>query len=273
MISQLSDALSLDEKGIYTSNKRSTISYPEDQNALCMQFEETSFWFKHRNHSIIEMIKHFPSKGPIMDIGGGNGFVAKGLQDADIETLLLEPGETGAYNAKQRGIKTVICSTFQDAEIKSEALSGAAMFDVIEHIEDDGRILKTIHKTLEPDGMVYFSVPAYQWLWSHVDEDAGHYRRYTKKSMTKLLADNGFTVVYSTYIFSVLPVPIFLFRSLPSIFRKRQKHHEIASTKKEEHNKKSSLLEKLWHWEISILKKKKSIGFGGTLLIAAKKSK
>ena len=57
------------------------ISYPEEGNEACFQIEDQSFWFRHRNNCIQELVRKFPpnGKGPIFDVGGGNGFVAKGM--------------------------------------------------------------------------------------------------------------------------------------------------------------------------------------------------
>ena len=54
-----------------------------------MQIEEDSFWFKHRNNIIANSVqKHSPNK-TFFDIGGGNGFVAKRLQNDGIKLYLL----------------------------------------------------------------------------------------------------------------------------------------------------------------------------------------
>jgi hypothetical protein len=53
-------------------------------------------------------------------------------------------------------------------------------------------------------------------FWFNEDVDAGHYRRYTTKTINQKLIKNGFEIVYSSYIFSILPLTIFLIRSLPS---------------------------------------------------------
>ena len=68
------------------------ISYPDEANEMCFRIEENSFWFRHRNNCIIEVVKQFPPKGIFFDIGGGNGFVAKELEKNGIETVLVEPG-------------------------------------------------------------------------------------------------------------------------------------------------------------------------------------
>ena len=63
---------------IWYSKGRLNISYPKDGNSNCLQIEENSFWFKHRNSMILDIIKTF-RQDYIFDIGGGNGFVTKSL--------------------------------------------------------------------------------------------------------------------------------------------------------------------------------------------------
>ena len=40
------------ENGIYYSKSESIVSYPEEGNDKCLQIEEDSFWFNHRNNII-----------------------------------------------------------------------------------------------------------------------------------------------------------------------------------------------------------------------------
>jgi hypothetical protein len=132
-------------------------------------------------------------------------------------------------------------------------------------------ILRQVHQSLKNRGKMYFSVPAFQFLWSQVDADAGHFRRYTKKSMSRALEQAGFQVEFATYIFSILPIPIFFFRSVPSLLGSQKKHAEIAVAKKKEHTQKSGVLNVIWDWELRRLKHRQPIKFGGTLLIVAVK--
>ena len=68
-----------------------------------MEIEKDSFWFNHRNDVISNFVKRYSSLETFVDIGGGNGFVSKRLQDEGIPTILLEPGKYGVLNAKNRG--------------------------------------------------------------------------------------------------------------------------------------------------------------------------
>ncbi len=87
--------------GIYYSNNLSEISYPEDGNMGCFQLEDNSYWFNHRNNSIIELVKHYSNNQSFFDIGGGNGYFALMLQKQGFNSTLVEPGLQGCVNAKK----------------------------------------------------------------------------------------------------------------------------------------------------------------------------
>jgi 2-polyprenyl-3-methyl-5-hydroxy-6-metoxy-1,4-benzoquinol methylase len=262
------------ENGIYYSKSDSSISYPEEGNENYMQIEEDSFWFIHRNNIIAESVKKHSAEKEFFDIGGGNGFVAKRLQDDGIKVIIVEPGKMGAINAYKRGIKNVLCSSLEDAAFVPKTLDSVGLFDVVEHIEDDSAFLKSINQYMKEDGLIYITVPAYKFLWSNEDDDAGHYRRYSRTRMNDLLKKSGFSIVYSTYIFSVLPLPIFLLRSLPSKLGFNKKSNELDKHKNEHKARKgimNSLLERIWNWELSRVKRTKRIPFGGSCFVIGKK--
>ena len=205
------------EDGIYYAIGSEAVSYPEEGNEACFEIEDQSFWFRHRNNCIRELVRNFPprGKGPIFDVGGGNGFVAKGLMDAGWDVVLVEPGPSGARNAKKRGLDHVICGTTHSAGFKNGSLPAIGVFDVVEHIDDDLGFLRHLRDLLEPGGMLYLTVPAFNFLWSHEDVDAGHFRRYTLGAMEKKLAEAGLKPVFGTCIFGFLTLPVFLLRTLP----------------------------------------------------------
>jgi SAM-dependent methyltransferase len=137
-----------------------------------------------------------------------------GLQNAGLNVALLEPG-SGAKNALKRGVKNVIWAALGDSALQPQSLPAAGAFDVVEHIEDDVAFLSSIRELLLPGGRFYCTVPAIKSLWSAEDVHAGHYRRYTKGTLRELLETAGFEVEYTSFLFSWLVIPVFLFRSLP----------------------------------------------------------
>jgi SAM-dependent methyltransferase len=269
-------SLRLSEDGIYYASESEAISYPEEGNEACFEVEDQSFWFRHRNDCIRELVRNFPpkEKGPIFDVGGGNGFVAKGLMDAGWDVVLVEPGPAGARNAKKRGLPHVICATTQSAGFQSGTLPAIGVFDVVEHIDDDLGFLRHLWDLLEPRGMLYLTVPAYKFLWSHEDVDAGHFRRYTLASMKMKLVEAGLKPVFGTYIFGFLPLPVFLFRSLPyrlGLIGKGNAGREVKRDHSQKQGFLGAMMARSFELELNRIRVGKTIRFGGSCLIAARK--
>lgn len=264
----------LEKDGIYFCKNNSAVSYPEDGNQNCFIIEDNSFWFRHRNNCISESVKKYSKDKVFFDIGGGNGFVSLGLNKSGIETVVVEPGVQGCLNAKSRGLNNIICATLEDAAFKKESIESAGLFDVVEHIEDDVEFLKILSEYLKKGAKLYITVPSFNWLWSNEDNFAGHYRRYTLKSMKKVLEKAGYEIEYSSYIFSILPLPVMLFRCLPYRLGLAKKSEDLSKNEKEHKERKgilSGLLNRIWNWEINKIKKNKRILFGGSCFVVAKK--
>jgi SAM-dependent methyltransferase len=263
--------------GIWFCPVSESISYPNEGNEQCFEVEDISFWFRHRNACIIELLRQFPppGNGAIFDVGGGNGFVAKGLQDAGLEVVLVEPGTTGAHNAKKRGVKNVVCATTQAVGFTQGSMAAIGVFDVVEHIDDDSGFLRHLSDLLKPNGMLYLTVPAYRFLWSAADVQAGHFRRYNLTSLNKKLEHSGFKVEFSTYMFWFLPLTVFLFRTLPYQFRRNSASISKKHTLRD-HATKPGLtgrfLSSLLKCELSWIVKTCKLPFGGSCLVAARKA-
>ena len=270
-ISKITGGLECDDRGIWFAKRRPKISYPEDGNVRCRKIEESSFWFKHRNKCIVEAIRLYRPDGAIFDVGGGNGYVCSAIKNLGIETVLVEPGIQGVMNAHARGLSPIICATLEDARFKAHTIAAVGLFDILEHIEDDIGFLKTINTILIPDGRLYITVPAYNFLFSVDDRNAKHYRRYTITSLTEKLKSAGFIIDFKTYIFRLLPIPIFFLRTIPGVLRLRKKR-ELRRIQKE-HSQPANWLGRLLNvaldTEIKALKSKKPISFGGSCLVVA----
>jgi SAM-dependent methyltransferase len=269
--------LRLSPDGVWCSSDAQSghhrLSYPDDGNDVCFRIEEESFWFHHRNNCIVESVTRFRPNGPFFDVGGGNGFVAQALEHAGLEVVLVEPGAHGARNAQIRGLKNVVCATFDSAQFSSSRLPAVGLFDVLEHIEDDHGFLRAIHNALCPDGRVYVTVPAIPWLWSDEDEYAGHFRRYTRASVRDVLKRAGFNIEYLTGIFRPLPVAILLGRVLPY----RLGIHGASGTGElcRQHVVRSRSLNKVISWlldcEIELIRRGRTSHFGASWLVVGRK--
>lgn len=224
-VDDVSRTLQQGADGVWYAPDDRDVSYPAAGHSNCLAVEEGSFWFHHRNEAIRTLVEAIPPpEGVVLDVGGGNGFVSLMLEATGLEVILIEPGATGVRNARDRGVSNVVCATTQSAGIREGSVAAVGLFDVIEHIEDDHGFLQHIGSLLQPDGLVYATVPAYQLLWSNEDESAGHHRRYSRREISDAFDRAGFEVEFASYFFRPLPLPVFCVRTLPhrlrSIFRR-----------------------------------------------------
>jgi len=267
----LANNLALREEGLWVAKTQTTsTSYPEEGSAICLSFEDDSFWFRHRNRCILAVVQRFHSRGTIWDIGGGNGFVSRSLLEAGFDVVLVEPSPAGVRTARERGIPNVVCSTLEDAGFQPGSLEAMGLFDVLEHIEDDDGFLELLHRLLSPSGRLFLTVPAHGWLWSDNDRFSGHFRRYSAAPLRRLLAAHGFQVDYLTYFFRPLVLPVFLFRSLPSWLGVRT--YDVATTRREhvpKPGRRRSLLESVFDREEWIFRQGRSLSLGTSILLAA----
>src|SRR5205823_10896285 len=93
-------------------------------------------------------------------------------------------------------------------------------FDVLEHIEDDDRVLAEMHRALVAGGGLIATVPQHPWLWSGVDDYARHYRRYTRRQFAAKLQAAGFSVERVTsFMTLILPALLAARLSTPDASR------------------------------------------------------
>jgi SAM-dependent methyltransferase len=247
------------------------VSYPSAGNETCYLIEDESFWFRHRNHCILECMHAYPPAGAVFDVGGGNGFVSLGMQNSGYEPVLVEPGLAGAHNARSRGLADVICSTLEDAGFPAHSLPAIGIFDVVEHIDDEQGFLCQLRELLRPGGRIYVTVPAYRWLWSSDDVFSGHFRRYTRASLIREMNRAGFDVEFSSYFFAALPLPVLFARTLPGRFGSRNVAETHGGAR--EHlvpGGLRKLVDALFDWERKAIGNRCSIPFGSSCLLVAR---
>jgi SAM-dependent methyltransferase len=259
--------------GIWVGEKIKNVAYPQDGNARCFDLEGHSFWFKHRNDCILSAVKRFPPSGFILDVGGGNGFVTRRLLNEGFEAVLLEPGPEGCLNARiRRGIPDVICSTLDALQITKGTINAVGMFDVLEHVEHDGEMFQNVYDVLKQGGLFYLTVPAFEFLWSQSDDNAMHFRRYSRKLIEDVMA-NRFEICYFSYFFAMLFLPVFIFRTLPySMFSVKRKNTLSPET---EHGIRQSrmvqALERLLALEAKWIAQGRSLSMGTSCIVVARK--
>jgi len=195
----------------------------------------------------------------------------QGQEGAEDDHHRIVDPAAGARNARERGLDRVVRATLDQCRIAPGSLPAAGLFDVLEHIEDSTGFLRRLHALAAPAGRLVLTVPAYSSLWSDADERAGHYRRYTRRSLVRELADAGWRVERTTYLFAFLPPVIGLLRTLP--YRLGLTGRDTAGRPDRDHAESvaSGALRALLATEAACIRRRWTIPFGGSLLALARR--
>ena len=145
-----------------------TSVYNDDSQSLLINLVDSSWWYQIRNRLLVHFIGRFPQPKAIWDLGSGTGIVAAVLRDSGINAVTVEPNHLGAVMAASRGIPSIE-STLEDLCPPPHSLPSIGLFDVIEHLENPGVLLTECRRRIEDNGLLFLSVPAYDWLWSDAD--------------------------------------------------------------------------------------------------------
>lgn len=127
------------------------------------------------------------------DIGAAGGGNTRVLRDLGWRAAAVEYSSTGTLVARDRGID-VVQADATHLPVASSSLDMALAFDVLEHIEDDQAATAEIIRVLRPGGALLVAVPCDMSLWSEHDVASGHFRRYTRSTLTGLIEGSGLTV-------------------------------------------------------------------------------
>lgn len=172
--------------------------------------EAGNFWFRARNDIIIWALrKYFPTFHSLVEVGCGTGFVLSGIAQAFPERKIAgsEIYAAGLAFAAQR-LPNVELLQMDARKLPYVAeFDVVAAFDVIEHILEDELVLQNLHRAIKPGGGCLITVPQHMWLWSPVDEEACHQRRYSARELHNKVEAAGFSIVRSTsFVTFLLPL-------------------------------------------------------------------
>ncbi|HEU0135466.1 MAG TPA: SAM-dependent methyltransferase, partial [Allosphingosinicella sp.] len=72
------------------------------------------------------------------------------------------------------------------------------------HVEEDREALESIALRLKPGGRILIAVPAHPWMWSAHDVVNHHKRRYTRKTLSAVVAEAGLKLEMMSWFNSLL---------------------------------------------------------------------
>lgn len=154
---------------------------------------------KRYNRFLLDLIRRNATGTKVLDHGAGAGTFAIPINNSNLSVLCMEPDK----ELRQALISSGLDAVASLDDIPEGSVDYAYTLNVLEHIQDDQAAMASLYRCLKPGGRLLVYVPAFQLLYSRMDEHVGHFRRYRRNTLTSQLRDAGFEVGDARYVDSL----------------------------------------------------------------------
>jgi SAM-dependent methyltransferase len=167
--------------------------------------------FQYRGHDILDLLKEAQNynrwltdqviaakpagAARITDLGAGRGTFAEMLRARGLEVDCVEPDPENQASLRERGFS--VHATMD--EEKPDSIDYVYTLNVLEHVPADEELVRVVFSRLRSGGRLFVFVPAFQILWSRLDDHVEHQRRYRRGPMMAMLRRAGFAVERACY--------------------------------------------------------------------------
>lgn len=133
----------------------------------------------------------------VLEVGAGIGSTTESLcKGKQVRWVCLEPDTVLASDLNSLLISDRLpkCCELRKGTLldisPQENFDSIIYIDVLEHIKDDKAEVKLAASRLKTGGMLVVLAPAHQWLFTPFDEAIGHYRRYSRNTLSAIIPEN-----------------------------------------------------------------------------------
>ena len=186
--------------------------------ATLERVEGRHFWFLARREVVLDALRRAVpdlDRRELVDIGCGSGGLLQYLEGRGVTVA-------GACDAYLESLEIVRSRMAVPLVLVDEGRLPPlgpghdllALFDVLEHLDDDRGMLRFLHSALTPGGVVVLTVPAHPSLFDDRDELAHHRRRYRRGELREKLEEAGFSVRVLSHFMAPLVPPLLAMRAL-----------------------------------------------------------
>ncbi|MBA4409669.1 MAG: class I SAM-dependent methyltransferase [Odoribacter sp.] len=152
--------------------------------------------------------------GNILEVGSGIGNISQffladnleiSLSDLSTDYFKILESKFGSFP----NLKGLFTLDFAEKELEQKYPHLIGKFDtvfalnVLEHVPDHEQSIRNCYKLLKPGGKLVILVPAFQSLFNQFDVALEHQRRYTPKTLKKVMSVPGFNIIHCRYFNSI----------------------------------------------------------------------
>lgn len=243
---------------------------------LISAIEDRHFWFRSRNSIISRLVRQITREMEpgylVLEVGCGTGKVLNGLQEvcSDGVVIGMDLFFEGLKHARRRTSCPLVRGDVQSLPF-AKKFNLIGLFDVLEHLPDDMKVLADLHSLLSDEGMLILTVPAHPSLWSKFDESSHHCRRYKLEELKNKLILNGYQVEYFTYYMASIFPFVWLERRIKGLIDPRSANDQASDELRI-----MPVVNELFAWlltqEARLIISRKRIPFGTSLIAIARKT-
>ncbi len=153
-------------------------------------FKEAINW---KNYLKSHLTKYIT--GNVLEVGAGIGESTRILYNSKVEHwTCLEPDNNFVRTISNKIVNSslpstcsVIRGTVNDLPLNNGSFDTVLYIDVLEHILKEEEEVKYAKELIKVNGYLVILAPAFNTLYTEFDNAVGHYRRYTKKTLAKII--------------------------------------------------------------------------------------
>jgi len=149
-------------------------------------------------------------KGVVLEIGSGIGSISAFILRSGYKTVLSDLRTEYCQRLRERFKDHPALIAVEQIDLSAEnfeqtyaawlgKFDAVIALNVIEHIKNDQYAIRNCNRLLKKEGKLIMLVPAFSWLFNSLDKELGHFRRYTKKTVTTLLLKENFSIESNSY--------------------------------------------------------------------------
>jgi SAM-dependent methyltransferase len=152
------------------------------------------------NRYLLDLIRsHAGEAKRIVDFGAGSGTLAGPISESGFDVTAVELDDGLRAHLAGLGLRAVAST----ADLPPASFEYAYTFNVLEHIDDDVEALRGLRNSLVPGACLLIYVPAFQLLYTSMDANVGHVRRYSRRALVHNVRAAGFAVESCEFVDSL----------------------------------------------------------------------
>ncbi len=194
------------------------------------------FHLPNYRHYQYDLVKKYLGK-EVLEVGTGDREFTRLLQEKNLEMqrcVSIEPSKSFFTAFSKKIFPSMFTFLHMDLFTMTKRKYGdfdtILFIHVLEHIKEDKKALDHVYTLLKPGGRVVIIVPAMPFLFSDHDRSLGHYRRYTKTSMKRIIDTKKFIIEDMWYQDILGMIGSFLYFKLRKIRLQTPKGKNLVQT-------------------------------------------